>query len=134
MTAAITHRTRSHHVTGATSSQRTATARRGDVAHPTLTTLRRRRLGVSVAVALATAVLGLGVHGVLTGPGDVPASAAGTGTASTERAVRAEPGDSLWSIARRHRGEASMRHYVEALVDRNGGTTAIQAGQLVRLP
>ena len=47
--------------------------------------------------------------------------------------VRAEPGDSLWSIAERYHGEVDLSRYVDALIDLNGGT-AIVAGQLVRLP
>ena len=47
--------------------------------------------------------------------------------------VRAEPGDSLWSIAERFHGDVDLRRYVDALIRLNGGT-AIAAGQLVRLP
>ena len=72
---------------------------------------------------------------VLTGPGGVPASAAGAGTAPARSGmvVRAEAGDSLWSIAATHRGSAPITRYVDALIDLNGGTV-IRAGQLVRLP
>ncbi len=99
---------------------------------PSATTYRRRRTVVVMAV-LAAGVLG--VQGVLTGPGDVHASAAGTGTATPiEATVRAEPGDTLWGIAQQHRGELSLRTYLDALIDRNGGSTRIQAGQLVHLP
>jgi len=83
----------------------------------------------SSVLSLAT----LGVHGVLTGPGDGPASAAGTATARQPSYVVAHSGDSLWSIAERHRGDVGVRRYVDALIDLNGGT-AIQAGQAVRLP
>lgn len=99
---------------------------------PSATSYRRRRTVVLMAV-LATGALG--VQGVLTGPGDVPASAAGTGTATpVDVTVRAEPGDTLWGIAQQHRGELSLRTYLDALIDRNGGSTRIQAGQLVHLP
>ena len=47
--------------------------------------------------------------------------------------MRAEPGDSLWSIAERFHGDVSLPRYVDALIQLNGGT-AIVAGQLVRLP
>ena len=77
--------------------------------------------------------MALGAHGVLTGPGGVPASAAGAGTAQPGGVVRAEPGDSLWTLAERHHGEVDLTNYVEALIDLNGGT-AITAGQRVRLP
>ena len=99
-------------------------------------TYRRRRAvaALLVAGALSAAGLGsLGALGVLTGPGGVPASAAGAGTAPPVIHVRAEAGDSLWSIAERFHGDAGLQRYVDALVDLNGGT-AIAAGQLVRLP
>jgi hypothetical protein len=72
---------------------------------------------------------------ILTGPGGVPASAAGAGTepVGSGMVVRAHPGDSLWSIAEEHHGEIAIRRYVEALIDLNGGT-GIEVGQLVRLP
>ena len=37
------------------------------------------------------------------------------------RQVRAEPGDSLWSIAERFHGDVDLSRYVDALVDLNGG-------------
>ena len=80
-----------------------------------------------------SARIGLAGQEVLTGPGGVPASAAGAGTARSAQQVRAEPGDSLWSIAERFHGEVALTRYVDALVDLNGGT-AISAGQVVRLP
>ena len=83
-------------------------------------------------VLLVTGAAQLGTT-VLSGPGGVPASATGTATAPAARHVRAEPGDSLWSIAERFRGDVGVQRYVEALIDLNGGT-AITAGQLVHLP
>jgi hypothetical protein len=95
---------------------------------------RRRRAVVGLLVA---GVVGVGVlvaDSVLTGPGGVPASAAGAGTARpTGRSVRADVGDSLWSIAEVHHGTTSITRYVEALISLNGGTT-IEVGQLVALP
>jgi LysM domain len=100
---------------------------------PSRATFRRRR----AAVAVVTVVLvGVGVQvgsGVLSGPGGVPASATGAATAPAARHVRAEPGDSLWSIAERFHGDIALTDYVEALIQLNGGT-AIAAGQRVRLP
>jgi hypothetical protein len=84
---------------------------------------------------LAGLLIGAGAvaGNVLTGPGGVPASAAGAGTASPSRVVRARAGDSLWSIAEAYHGEVSVTGYVEALISLNGGSR-IDAGQLVRLP
>jgi hypothetical protein len=95
---------------------------------------RHRRWWVGAVVAGSLSVAGLGLHGVLSGPGDVPASAAGAGPALAGRSVKAHPGDSLWSIAERYRGSVPIQRYVDALVDLNGGSTRIDAGQLVRLP
>jgi hypothetical protein len=99
----------------------------------TRATYRRRR---AVAAAVTAVLVGVGVgvgSGVLSGPGGVPASATGAATAPADRHVRAEPGDSLWSIAERFHGDIGLTDYVEALIELNGGT-AIAAGQLVRLP
>lgn len=130
MTAAVAlpQRTRSHH----------PTTGHGASSHPMriveAVTSRRRRRVASVLVASVLSVGGLGAHAVLTdSSGGVPASAA-TGVGTAQRHVRAESGDSLWSIARQHRGEASMRDYVGALTALNGGSTEIEAGQLVTLP
>jgi len=96
-------------------------------------TYRRRRaaLGLLVAGLVGSATLVAGT--ILTGPGGVPASAAGAGRAPLERTVRARPGDSLWSIAEVFHGDVPIAAYVEALISRNGGTR-IDAGQVVRLP
>jgi len=96
-------------------------------------TYRRRRATAAVLAAGALCAIGLGAQGVLTGPGGVPASAAGAGTAPPVVSVRADPADSLWSIAERFHGDVALARYVDALIDLNGGT-AVDAGQLVRLP
>ena len=88
------------------------------------------------AAAVVAVLVGVGVQlgtSVLSGPGGVPASATGAATAPPVVHVRAEPGDSLWSIAERFHGDVSLPRYVDALIELNGGT-AIAAGQLVRLP
>jgi Tfp pilus assembly protein FimV len=100
---------------------------------PTDATYRRRRAVVGLLVAGVVGSAGLVAGNVLTGPGGVPASAAGAATAPLERTVRARPGDSLWSIAEVFHGDVSVSRYVEALISANGGTR-IEAGQLVRLP
>jgi Tfp pilus assembly protein FimV len=96
-------------------------------------TYRRRRALAGVLLAGAVAAAGLLAGSVLTGPGGDPATAAGAGTAQPARAVRARPGDSLWSIAARFRGDIPISRYVEALITANAGTR-IEAGQIVRLP
>jgi hypothetical protein len=100
---------------------------------PTPATYRRRRTAAGLLVAGVVGCGGLVVGNVLTGPGGVPASAAGTGTALAPRSVRARAGDSLWSIGEVFHGDVSLASYVEALISLNGGTRIV-AGQLVRLP
>lgn len=94
---------------------------------------RRRRRVVGLVVAIAVIVLTLGVQAALTDPGSGPASAAGIGTATAPRSVRAQPGDSLWSIAEANHGSVDLTRYLDKLIDLNGGT-GIEAGQLVQLP
>ena len=96
---------------------------------------RRRRAFAGVAMAGAVGVAALVAGGVLAGPGGDPASAAGAGTAlsTPHRVVRVRAGDTLWSIAVEHHGDAPLMRYLDALIDRNGGTV-IEVGQLVELP
>jgi LysM repeat protein len=70
---------------------------------------------------------------VLAGSGGVPASAAASLPAHARATVVVRPGDTLWSIAEVHHGTVPLSHYVDALVDLNGGAT-IQVGQSVVLP
>jgi LysM repeat protein len=44
-----------------------------------------------------------------------------------------QPGDTLWSIAAHHHGAADQADYVDALIQRNGGTI-VQVGQVLALP
>jgi hypothetical protein len=98
-------------------------------------TYRRRRAVAGLLLAVVAGTGALAGSTLLTGPGGVPASAAGAGTEADgpPMSVRVEAGDSLWSIAEAHHGTVSIARYLEALIDRNGGTV-IEVGQLVRLP
>jgi len=111
-----------------TSARRPAHPRRAPA-----TVYRRRRTVAALVVSALLSTVGLAAQGVLTGPGGDPASAAGAGTAPSLRHVRAEAGDSLWSIAERFHGDVDLSRYVDALIDRNGGPDIV-VGQLVRLP
>ncbi len=91
---------------------------------------RRRRLGVAVATLglLAIAIFGLvGVFG-----GSARADENTPGRISTPRVVIAQPGDTLWAIARRLAPVGSITELVDQLVLMNGAEIA--AGQEVRLP
>lgn len=94
---------------------------------------RRRRRVVGTLLAGLLAAGGVAAHDVLAGPGGEPASAAAAQPAPQLQTVIADHGDTLWSIARRHHGEASFDDYVDALVRLNDGAS-LQVGQIVRLP
>jgi len=93
-----------------------------------------RRFVAIVLVALAFAVASVAVSAAVDSGGR-PAVASdfdGAG-ADTVRTHVAQPGDTLWSIADRYRGDVGQGRFVDALIDANGGTV-IQIGQAVRLP
>ena len=98
----------------------------------------RRTVAASIVVLVVLLVMSVSALavGALTGLGGRPAAASETPPAAGLRVASvyvAEPGDSLWSIAELHRGEIGRDHYIDALINLNGGT-AIQAGQAVHLP
>jgi LysM repeat protein len=111
--------------------------------HPPVTqanyALRRTVAGLLVVLAVVLAALAvsttLGALLDVDGRSAAAAEPAGfserVGTAPQLHV--AQPGDTLWSIAERYRGDVELRRFVDALIDANGGT-AIQAGQAVRLP
>lgn len=82
----------------------------------------------------AVTALGLMADAIVSGPGGVPASAAGAGTDTPDRFVVVRAGDTLWSIAEAHHGDINLRRYVEKLIDLNGDSTRIVIGQTVQLP
>jgi hypothetical protein len=87
---------------------------------------------IAVLFVAAFAVIGALVEA---DAGSVAASGPALSSADTPivRVHVAQPGDTLWSIADRYRGDVGHGRYVDALIDVNGGTT-IQIGQAVRLP
>ena len=85
---------------------------------------------VAVVFAVALVVVSAAVH---TGGRPAVASDFVAAGAAAVRTHVAEPGDTLWSIADRYRGDVGQGRFVDALIDANGGTV-IQIGQAVRLP
>ena len=116
---------------------------------PTVRTLRRRRLMVLLAAVTTAVLLVLAASRAAATFRDVPASvperrpvpaldAAATGSAATaaRRAASGyvvQPGDTLWSIARRLQPEGDVRPLVDQLVDLNGGTD-LAVGQRLPIP
>ncbi len=125
-----------HPVRTRTHARPSSAARRRAPSHPSrrvvsAATYRRRRAVVGTALAVFVAVGAVTAYDVLAGSGSVPASAVASQPARST--VTAMPGDTLWEIASRHRGEVSMTRYVDKLVELNGGASIV-AGQAVVLP
>ena len=109
---------------------------------PTVRTLRRRRLMVLLAAVTAALLLVLAASRAAATFRDVPASvperrpAPALSTqveAVTSGAYVVQPGDTLWSIARRMQPEGDIRPLVDDLVHENGGTD-LAVGQRLAVP
>jgi nucleoid-associated protein YgaU len=97
---------------------------------PTAATFQRRRLVVLVAVML---ILGVVIAGVIGATGtSAQADQAVAGQLVSPRTVIAQPGDTLWAIAKRVAPQSNISDLVDQLVRINGD--AIVAGQVVRIP
>ena len=97
---------------------------------PSVATYQRRRLVVLVASML---ILGVVIAGVIGATGTTAqADQAVAGPSVEPRTVIAQPGDTLWAIAKRVAPQANISDLVDQLVRINGD--AIVAGQLVRIP
>ena len=97
---------------------------------PSVATYQRRRLVVLVATML---ILGVVIAGVIGATGTTAqADQAVAGQSVEPRTVIAQPGDTLWAIAKRVAPQANISDLVDQLVRINGD--AIVAGQVVRIP
>ena len=106
-------------------------AQHPSMAHrPTTATFQRRRLVVLVVAMLVLGVVIAGFIG-LTGT-SAHANQAVAGQSVEPRTVIAQPGDTLWAIAKRVAPQANISDLVDQLVRINGD--AIVAGQVVRIP
>ena len=98
--------------------------------HANPTVYQHRRWGVFAAVAVAAA---LAVSASVGAAGSsAHANRSASGRAMAPRVVIAQPGDTLWAIARRVVPNGSITELVDRLVQMNGDTIA--AGQEVRIP
>jgi LysM repeat protein len=102
---------------------------------PTHEVFVRRRIAVALA-ALVSLLFVLGgvvvAERALAGRGGVPASAPAAQPVQSAPYV-VQPGDTLWSIAQRFRGDRALAAYVDDLVQANGGPH-IAVGQRLVLP
>ncbi len=97
---------------------------------PDRATYARRRVVAALFISALVGVVGLATSNSLADRGGGPASATAIGRPPSHIV---QPGDTLWSIAERYHGGASMSDYVDTLVEMNGGPV-ISAGQVIILP
>ena len=112
---------------------------------PTVRTLRRRRLMVLLAAVTTAVLLVVAASRAAATFRDVPASVperrpvpaldatAGSAARRAASGYVVQPGDTLWSIARRLQPEGDVRPLVDQLVDLNGGTD-LAVGQRLPIP
>ena len=91
--------------------------------------VRRRIVVASVCFSLVAAV-GVGAGNVLANRGGAPASVPAVRQATT---YLVQPGDTMYSIAGAHRDGADLMHFLDDLIELNGGVT-LQIGQQITLP
>ena len=98
---------------------------------PAVDARRRARRRMMARRRMTLATLALVVVATLAG-GGVAETAPETGG---PRAVRVQPGDTLWGIAGDHAPRGTdVRAYVDALIELNGLEGPLQAGTKLRLP
>ena len=99
---------------------------------PASTYRRRRAVAAGLVVGL---VLALAVAMGMLGGGPLPASERPTGSPALQSGVTyvVQPGDTLWSIARRLDPHGDPRPLVDRLVAAHGGTT-LHVGERLPLP
>jgi hypothetical protein len=98
---------------------------------PSVRTLRARRLAVVIAALVLLAIGGLVLRaagGLLTH--EPPAAPAKSPTPGAAYVV--QPGDTVWSLARRLQPNGDVRPVVDRLVAAHGGTT-LAVGEVIRL-
>jgi hypothetical protein len=105
---------------------------------PTVRTYRRRRLAVLLAAIAAVLLAPMAASRAVAAIRDVPASVperrpAPAPSGPEDVGYLVQPGDTLWSIARRLQPKGDVRALVHQLVDANGGAD-LQVGQWVVLP
>jgi hypothetical protein len=105
---------------------------------PTVRTYRRRRLAVLLAATALVLFAPVAASRAVAAFRDVPASVperrpAPVTPSSTRAGYVVQPGDTLWSIARKLQPDGDLRALVHQLVDANGGAD-LDVGQRLVLP
>jgi hypothetical protein len=98
------------------------------VDRPSAAALRRRRLRVALLAFVVLTVLVWGAVRATAALGDVPASVPERRSGPTTYVV--QPGDTLWSVARRLRPDGGASTLVHQWVDANGGAE-LRVGQVL---
>jgi len=93
----------------------------------------RRRIAVASVLFSLVAAFGLGAGNVLANRGGAPASTPAVRHEVSAATYLVQPGDTMFSIAEMHRGDAELMAFVDELIARNGGTS-LQIGQVISLP
>jgi hypothetical protein len=107
---------------------------------PTVATYRRRRFGVLLAAVTMALALVPAASRAPAAFRDVPASvserrpAPATRPAAASAAYVVQPGETLWTIARRLQPEGDLRALVHELIRANGGSSHLEVGQRLALP
>lgn len=97
---------------------------------------RRRRLVVLFCVVSLSFLAWSGLRQLADTSGDGPLTVAGRSAAPqliTTAKVVVEPGDTLWSIARRMQPTGDVRPLVSSLIDAHGGRP-LQVGETIEVP
>jgi len=105
---------------------------------PSPAVYRRRRLAVLLCLAGAVAAGWFGLHQLTGQSGDGPLTVAGRPVSVNPQLVSrsidiVQPGDTLWSLARRAQPQGDIRPLVAALSSQRDGRP-LQVGERVELP
>lgn len=98
---------------------------------PSAAVYRRRRFGAAAVAAVA--LFGLGTVATGLGGGSSAAIASHASAGPEPFTVIAQPGDTLWALAHRYRGDVDHGRFLEALIALNG-SASVRVGQAVLVP
>jgi hypothetical protein len=106
---------------------------------PSAAVYRRRRLVCFLVAAAAVGFGWLGLHQLTGASGDGPLTVAGRPVSSVNPVLVSrtrmivQPGDTLWSIARRSQAAGDIRPLVDAMASQRHGR-ALQVGETIEVP